>query len=305
MKRDRVMIGLAAVAAVAAAVVCWRIAAFRVPAQATSGAQAAQPESRMTAAELDSAVKRLEELIAKSPDSPSSENSYLSLARLYSSKGDLQKSRETYQKFIEKHPSSEKISAAQSAVGDLSVRILMSSDITPGSVRYEVQKGDTLTKIAKKFGTTVDLISASNGIRGGVIRLGRKIKVSKARFSIVVDKAQNILTLKADGEVFKTYRVSTGKSDSTTPSGTFRITSKIVNPPWYPPSGKMIPAGDPKNVLGTRWLGISKPSYGIHGTIDPGSIGKAVTEGCVRMKNEDVEELFTIVPEGTEVVIID
>ena len=67
----------------------------------------------------------------------------------------------------------------------------------------------------------------------------------------------------------------------------------------------MIPAGDPKNVLGSRWLGISKPSYGIHGTTQPEAIGQSVTEGCVRMRNLEVEELYMLVPEGTEVVITD
>ncbi|MCX5679981.1 MAG: L,D-transpeptidase [Candidatus Omnitrophica bacterium] len=58
-------------------------------------------------------------------------------------------------------------------------------------------------------------------------------------------------------------------------------------------------------MLGSRWLGISKPSYGIHGTTQPESIGQSVTEGCVRMRNEEVKELYILVPEGTEVVITD
>ena len=137
-----------------------------------------------------------------------------------------------------------------------------------------------------------------------MLKYGRKLKITKLRFSIAIDKSQNILTLKADGKIFKTYRASTGK-DSSTPTGNFKIITRIIDPPWYPASGKIIPPGDPKNVLGSRWLGISKPSYGIHGTIDPQSIGKSVTEGCVRMTNREVEEIYSIVPMGTEVVIVD
>jgi lipoprotein-anchoring transpeptidase ErfK/SrfK len=66
-----------------------------------------------------------------------------------------------------------------------------------------------------------------------------------------------------------------------------------------------VPADSPKNILGSRWLGLSEKSYGIHGTTEPQSIGRQVTSGCVRMRNSDVEELYQIVPEGTEVVIID
>ena len=66
----------------------------------------------------------------------------------------------------------------------------------------------------------------------------------------------------------------------------------------------VVPPDSPKNILGSRWMGISEPGYGIHGTRDPDSIGQAVTAGCVRMLNEDVEELYAIVPIGTEIAII-
>jgi lipoprotein-anchoring transpeptidase ErfK/SrfK len=77
------------------------------------------------------------------------------------------------------------------------------------------------------------------------------------------------------------------------------------DPTWYAPGGKIIPPGDPRNILGSRWLGLDKPGYGIHGTTEPSSIGRSVTAGCVRMLNKDVEELFVILPVGTEVAILD
>lgn len=232
------------------------------------------------------------------------EDAYRRLASSYEKKRDLLKLKEIYQRMLEEFPSSDNVLKAQQSLENTNVRLLFSDIADPDSFIYKVQKGDTLTGIAKKFNTTVELISKANGLKGGVLRVGRKLKITKLKFSIVVDKSQNILTLKADGKVLKTYRVSTGK-DSSTPVGSFKIIVKITDPPWYPPKGKAIPPGDPKNVLGSRWLGISKPSYGIHGTIDPASIGKSVTEGCVRMKNKEVEELYSIVPEGTEVVIVD
>ncbi len=237
---------------------------------------------------------------ARSPDA-----AYLKLASVYTARGDLPKAKEYYQKVIEKFPASEAVPKVQAAIEDLNVKILCSPAVTPDSLVYQVQKGDNLVKIAKKHGTTVELITKANDLRGANIRVGKALTVTKLKFSIVIDKSQNILTLKADGNVFKTYSAATGKASSPTPVGTFRITNKIVDPPWYPPNGRMIPAGDPKNVLGSRWMGISKPTYGIHGTIVPDSIGKSVTEGCVRLQNSDVEELFAIVPEGTEVVIVD
>lgn len=233
-----------------------------------------------------------------------SESEYMSSAASYEKAGDLVKAKEAYQKLIEKYPGSNNVSKAQESLDNLNIAILFSAIPTADSFFYEVQKGDTLTKLAKKFNTTTELISRSNDLKDTGLKIGRKLKITKAKFNIVVDKSQNILTLKSEQDILKTYRVSTGKN-SCTPVGTFTVTNKIIDPPWYPSTGGMIPAKDPKNVLGSRWIGISKQGYGIHGTTDPESIGKSVTEGCVRLKNSDVEELYTIVPVGTEVVIVD
>jgi lipoprotein-anchoring transpeptidase ErfK/SrfK len=114
--------------------------------------------------------------------------------------------------------------------------------------------------------------------------------------------------LKAQEEVIKTYTVSTGKNNCT-PTGTFKIVSKQIDPVWFKTEAdgtkKVIPAGSPDNALGSRWLGFDLAGYGIHGTTDPQSLGKQVTEGCVRLNNADVEELYIIVPVGTEVNIAD
>jgi lipoprotein-anchoring transpeptidase ErfK/SrfK len=143
----------------------------------------------------------------------------------------------------------------------------------------------------------------SNNLDGSKIIPGRKIKVWNAPFSIFVDKSQNILLLKSDEEVVKTYLASTGKNNST-PVGTFKITNKLPNPTWFK-AGAAVPPESPENVLGTRWMGFDLPGYGIHGTTEPKELGKQVTQGCVRLSNNDVEELYTIVPLGTEVTIVD
>lgn len=225
-------------------------------------------------------------------------------ARSMEAQGDLLKAKEAYQAVIEKFPNSGNIAKTQSALENINIKILFSPVPTEDSFLYEVAKGDSLAKIARKFNTTVELISKSNGLKDAAIRTGKRLKITKAKFSVIVDKSQNILTLKSNGEILKTYAVSTGKNSST-PTGNFTVTNKVVNPPWYPPSGGVIPASDSKNVLGSRWIGISKPGYGIHGTTSPETIGKSVTEGCVRLKNSDVEELYSIIPGGTEVIIVD
>lgn len=224
-------------------------------------------------------------------------------AKELSAKGDLSGLKTVYQKLIDNFPASSEVMSWQKKIEEINMRLLFSAALVPGSTLYEIKPGDTLNKIALNFRTTVDLIKASNGIRSDKIAMGRKIKVWNAPFSIVVDKSQNILLLKSNEEVFKTYFVSTGKNNST-PVGNFKITSKLVNPAWFK-AGAVVPAGSPENILGTRWLGFELAGYGIHGTVDPQSLGKQVTQGCVRMANSDVEELYSIVPEGTEVTILD
>ena len=168
---------------------------------------------------------------------------------------------------------------------------------------YTVKAGDVLYKIAQKYHTTPELISRTNGLKDDLIRPGMKLKISKATYSILVDKSDNVLTLLADGEPFKTYRVATGKNNST-PVGTFEIVNKLKNPTWYK-TGAVLPPGSPDNILGSRWLGFSLKSYGIHGTTLPGTIGTQASEGCIRMLNSDVEELYDFVPPHTAVTVRD
>ena len=175
--------------------------------------------------------------------------------------------------------------------------------MSPDATAYVIQSGDTLSKIARRFHTTVELLKISNGLTDDRIRPGQRLKIATTSFSVVVDKSQNTLTLKNGEEVLKVYSCSTGK-EGVTPTGTFKIVNRMVDPPWYSHEG-VIPPGDPRNVLGSRWLGLDVPEYGIHGTTDPTSIGKPVTKGCVRLANSDVEELFNLLPEGTPVSIVE
>jgi lipoprotein-anchoring transpeptidase ErfK/SrfK len=224
-------------------------------------------------------------------------------AKDFEAKGNLLETKATYQKLIDGFPSSNEVSSWQKKVEDINIKLLFSQAITPNSMFYEIKPGDTLTKIAREFKTTPELIMKSNNLADDKILPGRKIKVWTAPFNILVDKSQNILILKSNDEFFKTYVVSTGLNNCT-PLGTFKIINKLQNPTWYK-AGAVVPAGSQDNILGTRWLGFDLLGYGIHGTTEPQSLGKQVTQGCVRMSNNEVEELYTIVPVGTEVNIVD
>ncbi len=181
--------------------------------------------------------------------------------------------------------------------------ILLSPKPDAHSVMYTVMPGDNYTKISRKNHVTADLLMMVNGIEEKKLRPGMKLKIPTYKFSLVVDKSKNRMALKGDEEILKLYVVSTGTNNST-PVGSFTITDKLVNPTWYKDNHAIKP-GSPENQLGTRWMGISKPSYGIHGTIEPQTLGQQVTAGCVRMKNEEVEELYRMIPPGAVVTIVD
>lgn len=230
-------------------------------------------------------------------------SSMLTQAKSSELKSNFSEARNIYQKLVNEFPNSRDVMEWQRKLEEINIKLLFSPVLTSKSAVYEIKPGDTLTKIAKEFKTTTDLIMKSNNLADGKIMSGRKIKVWTSPFSVLVDKSQNLLILKSDEEVIKTYVVSTGKNNST-PLGNFKITTKLINPTWFK-AGAVIAPGSPDNALGARWLGFDLSGYGIHGTIDPQSLGKQVTEGCVRMSNSDVEQLYIIIPVSTEVTVVD
>jgi lipoprotein-anchoring transpeptidase ErfK/SrfK len=123
---------------------------------------------------------------------------------------------------------------------------------------------------------------------------------------IIINKQTNELAYINQNEIQKIYPVATGKTEELTPEGEFSIIVKAVDP-YY--RKKDIPGGDPKNPLGTRWIGFDAEetdgrTYGIHGTNNELLIGHYVTQGCVRMQNKAVESLFEEIPLGTKVLIL-
>ena len=181
-------------------------------------------------------------------------------------------------------------------------RLVFSSEITPDdpfTLRYTVQPGDSLAKIIKNLGLQVDwrFLQRINGLkRPEHIRVGQKLKIITGPFHAEIDRDNHRLDLYlGDGmnRVFvRDFLVGLGEYDCT-PSGLFRVrrNSKLVNPPWTNPrSRKHFSANDPLNPIGEYWMGLEgiqdhntqEAGFGMHGTIDPDSIGRNESMGCVR-----------------------
>ena len=150
--------------------------------------------------------------------------------------------------------------------------------------------------------------------RRGPLRFRQKVTppvVTRLNFGpvIVIRRASNELYLYRGMKQWRLFTVATGQSSYPTPLGRFHVVVKWKNPWWYPPASrwaqglKPVPPG-PGNPLGTRWMGLSAPGVGIHGTPDAASIGYSASHGCIRMRIPEAEWLFRHIDIGTTVFVV-
>ena len=169
----------------------------------------------------------------------------------------------------------------------------------------------TLSLAYSISGPDARMIPASGG--GGNSSSGANLAGTEqpvdAQPRVVVDKSSNSLSYYLGEQLIRTMPVATGESEDVTPEGEFRVVVKGRYPDWLNRrTNEVIPGGSPENPLGSRWIGLDVPGtagyiYGIHGTNDRSTIGKYVTNGCIRLANEDVEWLYDRVDLGTPVLI--
>lgn len=252
----------------------------------------------------DKALLLYGKVISEFPRGAMSAEAILGRGRILATKGEWKLAREAFQKVMDDFPESNSFLPARKELGDLNIRLIFSSTLTPDSLLYKVKYGDSLHSISRKFKTTIPLLMKSNGLKSSVIRPGKTLKITPGNYRLVVNKSKLTLSLYLNGKLVKVYPVGIGVKGYPTPIGKFKIINKLIHPVWYSPHGGVYPYGNVKNILGTRWMGISSPGDGIHGTTQPESIGKKSSEGCIRMHNKDVEELYDLVTIGTPVVIV-
>lgn len=164
-----------------------------------------------------------------------------------------------------------------------------------------VDYGETLGSIAKKYDVPWQYLARLNRVDPDDLKAGQQLKVVRGPFGAVVDLEDLCLTVHAHGWYVHCYPIGIG-ADNRTPTGEFRIEEKLENPTWYNPDGGVVDADDPKNPLGEFWLGLGN-HIGIHGTIDPDSIGQAVSRGCIHLDDQNIEEVFALLNVGSKVLI--
>jgi hypothetical protein len=191
----------------------------------------------------------------------------------------------------------------------------------PFQTSYTIAPGDRPVRFAYKFDTTWEFIARINGIKDPRrLRQGQTLKIVKGPFHAVVSKTTFMvdLYLGSPGEkgslYVRSYPCGLGRAGST-PTGTWMLQpgGKLKNPKWWGTGDEPAKeADDPNNPLGEFWMGlvgtdgdaVGKEGFGIHGTIDPDSIGKEMSHGCIRLVNDNVEQLYEVLIDGKSTVIV-
>jgi hypothetical protein len=173
--------------------------------------------------------------------------------------------------------------------------------------------------VAGRAGRALDVLGAREALVAALLHGGREVTlpvravppaVGPDDFGsvVVIQRASKRLNLYEGAKLVRTFGVATGQSSYPTPLGRFEVVNMARDPWWTPPASdwaeglEPVPPG-PGNPLGTRWMGISSPGVGIHGTPDAASIGYSASHGCIRMRISDAEWLFEQVAVGTPVYI--
>lgn len=185
--------------------------------------------------------------------------------------------------------------------------------------QYVIQPNDYLVKIAPNYHVPADFIQRLNGVDPTKLHVGQKLKVIRGPFHCRISKRDYRLDVYVKDDMgqpiyITSLPVGLGEGNST-PVGNYviRPNSKLKNPGWTNPrTHQTYDANDPANPIGEYWLGLlgtdptteSLSGYGIHGTIDPDSIGSQQSMGCVRLRDADIEQLFHMLVPGESTVQI-
>lgn len=200
--------------------------------------------------------------------------------------------------------------------------LVFSPRIVPGDTlteAYTIKNGDLLSSIAPRYNLPYQLIEHINRISARRIRLGQTIKVIKGPFHAVVHKSDyriDLFLTDSGGQpvYIRSFQVGLGQ-DNSTPEGNWilRRGGKVANPGWTNPrSGKVYAPNDPQNPIGEYWIGLKGSDentrdllgYGIHGTIEPNSVGQQVSMGCVRLRPDDIAMVYKLLTNGQSTVTV-
>lgn len=250
------------------------------------------------------------------PPSPATAMTRLDAARRAVAEGDLLSARVALSAALKAGLSPDDAAFARSECARIADALLFSRvtlEADPLSKVHLVGSGETLNSIARQHRISETALISLNQISDPRrLHVGTRLKVIKGPFRATIDKSQHRLDVLLGDVVVRSYRVGLGTNGGT-PTGAWVVRDKLLNPDWTDPTnGRHYPADDPENPIGEHWIGLDcrageclgRVGFGIHGTIEPQSIGANQSMGCVRLAPEDVAFLYDLLVIGQSTVTI-
>ncbi len=213
------------------------------------------------------------------------------------------------------------LQATKEQLSQLADRWLFGSTVQPGDTlceMYVVKAGDNLESIGRRCKVPHEMIMRINKIQDARgLQAGQRLKVVRGPFRVKVHRSTFALDLYLQDTFVRSFTVALGAPGNETPTGLWRVQQggKLVQPPWFDKrTNRNYIKTDPDYPLGARWIGLDgidgaakgRTGFAIHGTKDPDKIGSAVSQGCIRMHDEDVTLLYDLLfPLASRVEIVD
>ncbi|MHC4443492.1 MAG: L,D-transpeptidase family protein [Planctomycetota bacterium] len=253
----------------------------------------------------------------KAQPSKSKVNIEIRAAELAKKRNDLTSARTHFNRALKAGLSAKETQRVRKELSDIAAKTIFSPKVykDDGLVAHHVvRRGEVLAKIAKKYKVSDDLLADINNIKNkNFIREGQRLKVLNGPFHGCIDKSDHLMHMYIQDVYVRTFRVALGTHNST-PSGKWKVSNHQKNPGWTDPrpGGKRWHPDDPKNPIGEYWIGlhgiegdaVGQFGYGIHGTIEPETIGRDVSLGCVRLTPKDIALLYKMMTTGHSLVTI-
>jgi len=221
--------------------------------------------------------------------------------------GKVVEARDAFRSFIEHYPESSKIEDAKNLLGDLNTDIILSTMAAPEKEVYIVQKGDVIGRVAARMKTTSELLVRANNLQGPMLRIGQKLSVTPADFSLVISRKHDKVTVLNKGKFFKQYPVlewppayakkpPAGGKPTPADKKTGKVTDKIS---WL--NGTRVTFNDKGYLNSTHWIQINIKECTLHSVAEEG--GQKPTGGGIRLTPDALDELDAILAKGDPVTL--
>jgi lipoprotein-anchoring transpeptidase ErfK/SrfK len=248
--------------------------------------------------------------------SPAAAQSDLQAALAAKQRNDLLAAREQLNRAVRAGLPPDQVTIARETLTELAEQTVFSPQALPNdplAENHKVVSGDTLARLAKRYKVSEDLLSQINQLNNKhFIREGLRLKMIHGPFHASISKSTHELHIYLQDVYLRSYRVALG-ANGKTPTGRWKVLNRQANPGWTDPrTGKRWHPDDPANPIGEYWIGLQGVEgqandafgYGIHGTIEPETIGQDVSLGCVRLATNDIAAVYKLLVPGESFVTI-